>query len=421
MLAMSMLALTAGISNAANITVDLEVKWRQLVLPNASGGTSAIGMWGFIYTNTPWLPWAPGPTLRLNEGDNLTINLKNNLANDAVSIVIPGQTTTGSPVIGLDGRVRSFTSEAATGGGLASYTWSNLKAGTYLYQSGSHPALQVPMGLYGALIVDSATVGAAYTPTANNSDTAYTGEVVLLYSEIDRNHHADLRTAKPLNYIPEYYLVNGRPYEYGTTPAIAAGAINQNTLVRFLNAGLKTHVPTLLNTAHMKVIAEDGNLYPYAKQQYSVMLPAGKTIDAIWHPTSEGVFRIIDHAGNLTNDGLPNGGMLAFLRTSGVAVNTAPVAVADSAVTTVNQLVNINLIANDTDAENNLKAGGNVPAGRIKVTQPALGGTVQAIQNGARFTPSTGFTGATQFTYQVMDIGTPQLLSNVATVDVTVN
>jgi hypothetical protein len=76
--------------------------------------------------------------------------------------------------------------------------------------------------------------------------------------------------------------------------------------------GLKTHVPTL-NGLYMRLIAEDGNPYPYAREQYSVMLAAGKTIDALLNSDQAGVYAVYDRRLALTNDKSPNGGMLAYL------------------------------------------------------------------------------------------------------------
>jgi VCBS repeat-containing protein len=108
--------------------------------------------------------------------------------------------------------------------------------------------------------------------------------------------------------------------------------------------------------------------------------------------------------------------------TVSVPVNTAPVAVNDNASTRRNTAKFINLVANDTDAQNNLKnAAGNVPASRIHiVTQPTQRGTVSVVTNGVTYTPRRNFRGTDVFTYTVTDTGTPPLTSNTATVRVNV-
>ncbi|HHO48137.1 MAG TPA: hypothetical protein ENN06_06755 [Desulfobacteraceae bacterium] len=137
-------------------------------------GSAPITMWGFIQDtgSCPAAPvaWDNGPVLTANPGASLTIRLRNCL-DEPVSLVIPGQAATLTPQTFTDGqgraRVSAFTHEAAPGA-VATYTWSNLRAGTYLYQSGSHPAKQVQMGLYGALTVGSAPPRAAGTNEEKN-------------------------------------------------------------------------------------------------------------------------------------------------------------------------------------------------------------------------------------------------------------
>lgn len=270
-----------------------------------------ITMWGFIpdpgdcgSVPSP-VVWDVGPLQTGNPGGSLTINLRNCLPGDSVSIVIPGQPATMTPQVFVDGqgrtRVRAFTHEAAPGGGTASYTWNNLKPGTFLYQSGSNPAKQVHMGLYGALTVG--TYRGAHT------------ETLLVYSEIDPALHGPVvTTATPLTYKPKYYLVNGDAYSAAQpVPVVLSGAkAKKNVLIRMVNAGLNTHVP-VMQGPHMNILAEDGNPYPYPRVQYSVLLPAGKTLDAMWQPEKTGSYAIYDRSLSLSTNGAPGGGMLVYL------------------------------------------------------------------------------------------------------------
>jgi len=269
------------------------------------GSATAISMWGFIEDpgSCPVapVPWNTGPLLKEKQGTALTINLRNCLS-EPVSIVIPGQMVTLDPQVftDLQGRTRvtAFTHEAAAGGGVATYTWNNLKGGTYLYQSGSHPAKQVQMGLYGPL-----TVG----------DYGGTGEVMLLFSEIDPALHGSLSAATPLNYKPKYFLINGQAYLPGDpVPRLTIGRAEKTLLIRFLNAGLMSHTP-VVQGPYMEVIAEDGNPYPYPRKQYSVMLAAGKTMDALWRSSETGNYAVYDRSMSLSTNGAAGGGMLVYL------------------------------------------------------------------------------------------------------------
>src|SRR6266404_9721564 len=71
-------------------------------------------------------------------------------------------------------RVQSFGTEVAPGITMDLPPWVNLRPGTYLIESGTHPSIQGPMGLYGMLVVTSGTVPTA----ATISSTSETGTTV---------------------------------------------------------------------------------------------------------------------------------------------------------------------------------------------------------------------------------------------------
>jgi len=396
--------LLAGIGmTPASYAVDLMAVEGEWLPPGGTVGLDEITMWGFAADagSCPVTPvnWGVGPQLtdaNLVAG-NLTINLRNCLS-EPVSIVIPGQPATFTPVTTVDGqgrtRITAFTNEAPADGGAITtpYTWTGVKPGTYLYQSGSHPAKQVQMGLYGALTVGS------YSGLPVTS-----GDVTLLYSEIDPALHNPPAAATPLGYKPKHYLVNG---EEPTSAPLSAGDTNQPTMLRMLNAGLDFHVPTL-NGSYMSLVAEDGNLYPFPKQQYSANLAAGKTIDALWQPAAAGDHVIYDRRGN---------GMVASLTvTAGVG---APVALADSytvdedtsLVTIVGDLTFPGVLDNDP--------GPGLLTATL-VSAPSSGTLSPSLASDGSFTynPNQDFNGSDSFTYKAND-GT--LDSNIANVTITV-
>jgi hypothetical protein len=82
-------------------------------------------------------------------------------------------------------RVQSFSTEVAAGA-TTSLTWANLRPGTYLIESGTHPSIQGPMGLYGILVVTTApTTGATAAPGTAYPGVTYSSEVPLVFGEID--------------------------------------------------------------------------------------------------------------------------------------------------------------------------------------------------------------------------------------------
>ena len=294
-----------------------------------SDGT-VVPCWGFatdadsdLNTDGGETPTVPGPRLIVPAGDStLTIHVRNDLTDDAVSIVVPGQPAILSPVRFTDvqgrSRVRSFTAETAPNGGIGAYTWTGLKPGTFLYHSGTQAQVQVQMGLYGAVTRDFAA-GQAYDSTPY-VDGNYDSEVLLFYSEIDPALHQAVATGEygtqdypsTIGYRPTYFLVNGDAWTSGT-PAIPAGDVGDRVLIRFLSAALSSHVPDFTNQ-FIKTLAEDGHRVPYATvERPSFLLPAGKTCDAIWTPGASGTYPVYDRKLGLTSDNVSGGGMLVYL------------------------------------------------------------------------------------------------------------
>lgn len=305
---------------------DLAILLSHYADPNG-GLDIPVPMWGFAgdtaFGALDGTVSVPGPVLEVPSGDTmLTIHLDNNLS-EPISIVIPGQIATTTPVFFTDGagrqRVQSFTHEPPAGNATeVTYTWTGLKPGTYLYHSGTHPQVQVQMGLYGGAVVNPAAEGQAY----DDASSAYNAQVLLLYSEVDpvlHQHVSDgsygpgLAMTSTIDYNPKYFLINGEPYTATTAPLLA-GTAGDSVLIRFLNAGLRTHAPVLLG-ARLRVIAEDGNLYPFARDHCSVELPAGQTKDVIVEFSAAGTYPLYDRTLCLTNaGGASPGGMLTYLQ-----------------------------------------------------------------------------------------------------------
>src|SRR6266851_4260427 len=206
-------------------------------------------------------------------------------------------------------RVQSFGTEVAAGTTVA-LTFGTpafpLKPGTYLIESGTHPSIQGPMGLYGILVVTcsptaaaactaTAPAGTAYPAVAATATTpavpavTYNAEVPVEFSEIDpvQNKAVDtaVRTAgfletkvwsgqpgfcgnpnsavgivntcypPAVNFTPLYYTINGVAFNK-TTPGFSVfqalpATVTAGTgtvLVRMVNAGLRMHVPAIVGS-----------------------------------------------------------------------------------------------------------------------------------------------------------------------------
>jgi len=339
LLAAALCMVVAGTASA--VVFNLRAAATTVTMPDGT----VVPMWGYALESSPGAGdgtvMVPGPLLVVPSGDTtLTINLTNRLprptslhiigqmiANNSGPVWTNGLTDTvissGSrPQNNYTARVRSFTHETATNA-TQTYQWTNVRPGTFIYQSGTNPAMQVSMGLYGGMIAGS----------------RYSNEVILFFSEIDPiitnavangDYGPGRLVPSTIDYHPRYFLINGKAYP-DLQPFAAARNANEDILLRFFNAGLETHIPTILNTPHMSIVAEDGVPFTYPKRQVTVELLAGKTVEAVLKPTEEGQFALYDRRLNLTNAGSVysgGGGMLASLWVGPTPVPGAPVTLA---------------------------------------------------------------------------------------------
>src|SRR5580765_8133630 len=191
--------------------VNLTAGPTSITLPDGS----SVPMWGYscdatqpagstatcAKLNRSATGWSP-VVITVPTGQTLQINLTNSLSfsgnNIPTSLTIVGQlggglggtpTRTASPDHAVQGatwpaadptttntpppqekRVQSFSTEVLAGATTA-LTWTTPRPGTYLLESGTHPSIQGPMGLYGMVVVTKAGSPA----TTANTGTAYPG------------------------------------------------------------------------------------------------------------------------------------------------------------------------------------------------------------------------------------------------------
>jgi len=337
LLAAGALVLALAAAPAFGATYTLRAAATTLTLPD---GTE-VPMWGFALVSYDLgagevagdnVVTIPGPRLVVPAGQGLTVNLINELP-AAVSIVIPGQALplaagAAAPAVArnADGRIRSFVHEtAAAVGGVAGpavpYEWAAIKAGTYLYHSGTHPAVQVQMGLYGAATSNAVEADAVLgTPAEAYPGAVYDSELLLVYSEIDPALHDAVAGPAPtygtaawtstLDYEPSYFLVNGQPADEAAPAATVS--VNSRLLVRMVNAGLFDHSPQLLGS-YLSVIAEDGNPYPYPREHTALLLAAGKTRDALFSEATAGTYSLSDRRFYRSNLAAVSGAMVRYI------------------------------------------------------------------------------------------------------------
>lgn len=371
----------------------------------------------------------PAAAYAAGTGPSLTVHLRNVLRTPT-SITIPGQVSGGNPVMATDSRgrsrVQSFTNETARSGDQQVYTFSNLRPGTYLYQSGTQPSIQVPMGLYGALVVPTPGIAACTTAgqqAAYGANSCYNADATLLFSEIDplQNQRAAAALAASLgapgstcvpladyvanatvgfpctvDYNPVYFLVNGEPYDKMTAPAPLQIAAPGSVLLRLLNAGLRSHAPTIVGL-DMGQVAEDGNAYPgLTKQQGETLLPAGKALDAmVTMPAGNATYALFDRMPASSHDELPAGGMIVKLQ---VGTGSTPPGV--PTIYAVNDIYSVPEGAPYAATPGVLDNDVGLTGAAVSVVSGPSNGTLAMNADGTfSYTPKPGFSGSDGFTY----------------------
>ena len=448
---------------------------------------NVVPMWGYscgavvdgstatcVKANPTATGWSP-IVITVPTGQGLTVNLTNNLTfsngnSIPTSLVIVGQlggglgapggttaspdhssaqtvtwpaadpTTLGNPPV-QGARVRSFSTEVAPGATTAlPWTAANLRPGTYLIESGTHPSIQGPMGLYGILIVTTAPAGA--TAGTAYPNVGYNADIPLVLSEIDPvqnravdtavntagfsetevwsgqpgkcGHPASPHTCYPpaVNYSPLYYLINGVSFDktrataslFPTTPATG---VTGNVLVRLVNAGLRMHVPSIVGAktgtaSGFSLIAEDGNPLPgVPRVQSEVFMAAGKTYDLmISVPTNASapalpIFdRQLSLSGNATSR---DAGMLAYISVNSAALQSTPaIATAAANPDAFNSLIAGKTFAVSDPAQGVIANDINVYGVQV-VTGSVTGGTLTLNTNGTFSFAATGTTGSFQY------------------------
>lgn len=314
LMALGSVAAEAAIDGISGTTFNLTAKVDHV--STADGGS--VLLWGYADDNNlagfGVRAQYPGPTMIVNQGDTVTINLKNGLtvagpgAAPNVSMVFPGQKVTTTCTAGtIDTCPQgTLTMEAGADGDVVSYTFTASNAGTYMYNSGTNPGLQVEMGLTGALIVRPATSGQAY----GHADTAYDYEQLFFLTEMDPILHTEVEFNGPDtavvqqrldNYVSNYWFLNGRTapdnfsesyvnwlptQPYKSVPLMHPG---DKLLMRVVGAGRDMH-PFHHHGEHARIIARDGRMLESAPGMGPDLSTQVFTTNAIPGKTSDGIF-----------------------------------------------------------------------------------------------------------------------------------
>jgi FtsP/CotA-like multicopper oxidase with cupredoxin domain len=279
---------------------------------------NSIYMWS--YANGTGNFQYPGPNLCVNEGDHVTVTLKDQLPNNnKTSIVFPGITG-----VLADGKpsqpdlANDTLTKAADAANSVTYSFVADHPGTYIYESGTNPQIQVQMGMVGALVVrptaganhiyDEVAAPASGSPIAS---TVFKGEFIHLLSEIDPDLHLAIEQGATsfdmTKYKPRYWMINGRSFPDTIAPNFAQHLPNQPygslvhvqprtaadpdpAVIRYLNAGPVSY-PFHPHSNNERVVGIDarrqidltggpgGAPIDTSVDRYDIVVPPGATME----------------------------------------------------------------------------------------------------------------------------------------------
>jgi hypothetical protein len=305
---------TTGATAAGTTTFNLTAKTGYVSM----GDGLRSYLWG--YAEGTGLAQYPGPTLIIDQGVTVVVNLTNQIPTVAgnqpanVSIVFPGQNVTAT------GGVPGLLTREAPPGGVVTYTFTASQPGTYPYYSGTQPELQIEMGLFGAIVIRP-TLGATCVLPADpnnvrpsrgyaycNPGAYFDREYLFVHSEIDPDIHrlvefGRMGQVNNTTQQPSAWFLNGRNFSdtmaepavswlpnqpYNALPVMHPG---ERVLIRTVGGGRNLHAFHTHGQNHL-VIARDGRLLKTSGSaiidlpvsDFTTTIVSGKTVDAIWGP-----------------------------------------------------------------------------------------------------------------------------------------
>ncbi|MEC0127596.1 multicopper oxidase domain-containing protein [Paenibacillus pabuli] len=250
---------------------------------------------GVIYNAWTFNGTAPGPVLRVTEGDTLIFTLKNKDTRMHHSMDFHAVHASPSSKF-----VDVMPGEKGT------FTYDTSSPGVFMYHCGTKPVLaHIANGMYGMIIVEPK---AGYP-----SDQLIDREYTLVQSEWYKEHDYEAF----LNGEPDYVVFNGNDYGLKESPLLAK--VGDIVRIYVSNAG-----PNEVSSFHvvgtiMDRVYIDGNPRNIQYGMQTVMLPASGGAVVEFTVTEEGDYPIVTHQFNhvakgasavlrVTKDGLDHGG-----------------------------------------------------------------------------------------------------------------
>jgi len=245
----------------------------------------------FTYNGT-----VPGPMIRVTEGDQVRIVVKNELLG-ATTVHWHGVEVPNT----MDG-VPGVTQDPIETGESFTYEFVAKPAGTFMYHSHFEGDVQVSAGLYAPFIIDPKE------PEANPPDV---DETLMISESLIR----DGQTFAPMPMTgmePNFFTINGKAF-----PATKEITVQKGERVRLRLIGIGQFIhPMHLHGIPFKIVATDGHAVPEAVQltKDTVTVAPGERYDIEFVATEPGQWMLHCHIlHHTTNDNVEPGGLMLMI------------------------------------------------------------------------------------------------------------
>ncbi|ADV66099.1 multicopper oxidase domain-containing protein [Deinococcus maricopensis] len=244
-----------------------------------------VEQWAYSFPGQK--PTVPGPEIRVQQGDHVTIHFKNT-HDQPHTVHLHGVARLAQQ---MDGLTDVMPGEEAL------YEFVATDPGTFAYHCHYQTYLHADMGMYGAIVVEP----------RDPSTKVWQSEHTLILDEWDsrQNPKAPVHHSEP-----NYFLVNGRSFPLIPDITIPEG---QTSLLRMVNMGEELHSWHLHGNSFL-VLAKDGYPLPQPERLDTLAIAPGERID-ILVKGRDGSFPFHDHiVRDVTNNGIYPGGMHLMLK-----------------------------------------------------------------------------------------------------------
>jgi len=237
----------------------------------------------------------PGPMIRVTEGDQVRVIVKNEL-DEPTTIHWHGVEVPNA----MDG-VPGMTQAPIEPGETFTYEFIAKPAGTFMYHSHYEGDIQVSAGLYAPFIIDP-------KEPVNPPDL----DITLMISEW-RVQNGRTYAAMPMSGMePNYFTLNGKAFPFTETIQVKKG---QRVRIRFIGIGQFIH-PMHLHGMPFKIVATDGHPVPETAQltKDTVSVAPGERYDIEFEATEVGQWMLHCHIlHHTTNDNVEPGGLMLII------------------------------------------------------------------------------------------------------------